>query len=52
MIEYSKLKDRKVLVDRARRSKELLDTSTRDDRDKVLHELLLRTHPSRESQQS
>ena len=52
MIKYSNLKDRDELVARARRSKERLDGSTRDDRDQLLHELLLGTHPSRESQLS
>jgi hypothetical protein len=52
MIEYSKLKDRKELVARAGRSKERLDVSTQDDRDELLHELLARTHPSRQSQLS
>jgi hypothetical protein len=52
MIEYRNLKDRDELVDRARRSKDRLDASTRDDRDQLLHDLLLGTHPSRESQLS
>jgi hypothetical protein len=52
MIEYSKLKDRKELVARAGRSKDRLDNSTQDDRDEILHELLVCTHPSRESQLS
>ena len=52
MIEYSNLKDRKELVARAGRSKEQLDASTQEDRDELLRELLVRTHPSRESQLS
>ena len=52
MIEYSNLKDRTELVARAGRSKERLDVSTQEDRDELLHELLVRTHPSRESQLS
>jgi hypothetical protein len=52
MIEYSNLKDRDELVARARRSKDRLDASTRDDRDQLLHDLLVGTHPSRESQLS
>jgi hypothetical protein len=52
MIEYSHLKYRDELVARACRSKERLDGSTRDDRDQQLHDLLVRTHPSRESQLS
>jgi hypothetical protein len=52
MIEYSNLKDRDELVARARGSKERLDGSTQDDRDQLLHDLLVGTHPSRESQLS
>src|SRR3954453_20453477 len=52
MIEYSNLKDQKELVARAVRAKERLDVSTQKDRDTLLHELLVRTHPSRESQLS
>jgi hypothetical protein len=52
MIEYSNLKGRKHLVERAARAKEWLDASTQDERDKVLHALLVRTYPSRESQLS
>jgi hypothetical protein len=52
MIEYSNLKDRDELVARARRSKDQLDASTRDDRDQLLHDPLVGTHPSRESQMS
>jgi len=33
MIEYSNLKDRDELVARARRAKDRLDASTRDERD-------------------
>lgn len=52
MIEYSNLKDREDLVARARRSKERLDVSTRNDQDDLLHDLLARTHPSPGSQLS
>jgi hypothetical protein len=52
MIQYSNLKDRDELVARARRSKERLDGSTRDERDALLRDLLVATHPSRESQLS
>ena len=52
MIEYSNLKDRKHLVERAARAKEQLDASTEDERDKLLHDLLAWTYPSRESQLS
>ena len=52
MIEYSNLKGRKHLVERAARTKEQLDASTRDERDKLLHELLVCMYPSRESQLS
>jgi hypothetical protein len=52
MIEYSNLKDRDELVARARRAKERLDRSTQDDRDHLLHDLLVATHPSREAQLS
>jgi hypothetical protein len=52
MIEYSNLKDREELVARARRSKERLDVSTQSDQDDLLHDLLVGTHPSRESQLS
>jgi hypothetical protein len=50
MIEYTKLKDRDELVARARHAKERLDVSTQDDRDELLHDVLVRTHPTRESQ--
>ena len=52
MIEYSNLKGRKHLVERAARTKERIDASTVDERDKVLHALLVWTYPSRESQLS
>ena len=52
MIEYSNLKDRDELVARARRAKERLDGSTRDERDARLRDLLVATHPSRESKLS
>jgi hypothetical protein len=52
MIQYSNLKDRDELVARARRAKERLDGSTRDQGDELLHDLLVATHPSRESQLS
>jgi hypothetical protein len=52
MIQYSNLKDRDELVARARRAKERLDGSTRDERDHLLHDLLVATHASRESQLS
>jgi hypothetical protein len=52
MIEYSRLQDRAELVARAARSKERLDVSTQDDHDALLRELLVHTHPSRESQLS
>jgi hypothetical protein len=52
MIEYSNLKDRDELVARARPSKERFDGLTQEDRDQLLHDLLVGTHPSRESQLS
>jgi hypothetical protein len=52
MIEYSNLKGRKELVERAARTKERLDASTRDERDELLHALLVWAYPSRESQLS
>jgi hypothetical protein len=52
MIEYSNLKEREELVARVRHSKKRLDGSTQDDRDELLHDLLVATHPSRESQLS
>jgi hypothetical protein len=39
--------DRTRLVEQA---KFLLDESTQDDQDEMLNEMLVRTHPSRESQ--
>jgi hypothetical protein len=52
MIRYGDPTDRDELIARARRSKERLDVSTWHDRNAVLYELLVQTHPSRESQLS
>ena len=52
MIEYSNLKGRKHLVERAARTKERIDASTADERDELLQALLVWTYPSRESQLS
>jgi hypothetical protein len=50
MLEYNNLNDRDELVAQARQSKERIDVSTQDERDALLRDLLVRTHPSRESQ--
>jgi hypothetical protein len=52
MLEYNDLNDRDELVAQARQSKERIDISTQDERDALLRDLLVRTHPSRESQLS
>ena len=52
MIRYGDPTDRDEQIARARRSKERLDVSTWHDRNAVLYELLVQTHPSRESQLS
>jgi hypothetical protein len=52
MIRYGHPIDRDELIARARHSKETLDVSTWHDKNVVLYELLVQSHPSRESQLS
>jgi hypothetical protein len=52
MIHHGNPTDPHELIARARHSKEWLDASTRHEKNEVLYELLVQTHPSRESQLS